>query len=372
MNGIVRSLLLTAAIGLLAVVIVCVSDGSEAVDYYDHKVNFDPEQVLVYYDTEVVEPLATIEVVHTLYAFEKPGYHNITINGGEYDPINGFIITPAARDSGVVIQAEKKQYSIDFNSTEEVAGLVPSSITGKQIGSKITIPSPNFYKLGYSAIGWNKSEDSADVLITEGEHDFDSELISSMFGNNNSVTLYPVWSLNIYSISLSTDRGKAIDWTVNNGKYVSNYSIESGVIVLPVPESDDRFHLFVNWEDSEGNPVSQIASGTVGDIELRAAWMEKTYQIIAKINGRQVTFDLTISSEMPTAEPEDGFEFKGWYCRDEEDNEVRFESMSQMTENMEIYAVFEPTQDDPTVIVICVLAIIAFFAVVIGYGFTRK
>ena len=137
-------------------------------------------------------------------------------------------------------------------------------------------------------------------------------------------------------------------------------------------EPEDRFHTFVNWEDSEGNPVSQIATGTTGDIELRAAWIEKIYSVVVMINGKQVNYDFTISSEMPSAEPEDGFAFKGWYYRDTEGNEVRFESMSQMTENMEIYAVFEPTKDDPMVIAGCVLGLIAFFTVVVGYGFIRE
>ena len=69
---------------------------------------------------------------------------------------------------------------------------------------------------------------------------------------------------------------------------------------------------------------------------------------------------------------EDGFAFKGWYYHDESGNQVRFESMSQLSENMNIYAVFEPTQDDPMVIAGCVLGLVLFFTVVMGYGFTRE
>ena len=107
-------------------------------------------------------------------------------------------------------------------------------------------------------------------------------------------------------------------------------------------------------------------------MDLRAVWVENVYPVTATINGRIVNLDLTVSSEMPVAEPEDGFTFKGWYYLDENGNEVRFESMSQMTENMTIYAVFEPTSDDPDIITACVIALVVFFAAAMLFASFRR
>ncbi len=550
MNGIVRSLLFVTAIGLLAVVLICASDDSEALDYVENKVNFNPDEVVVYYAGNQVGPLTDINVSFALYIVDKTGYHNVTINGVPYDyDESGHIILPAERDSGILIQAEKIQYSINYETTVEVSGTFPEDPTFFTIDSILNIPLPLFSRAGYRLDGWNTSDNGTGNNITLGNHTIDADFIENYYGSNTNMILYPKWvrseysivfnlnngtgqlpviisnqlvdeevtiptvglsrigytattwyassnentltinpgemvmgqstvdeycdvngmitlypkwvkneysirfdstvemkgalpetmnynigsPLNIptsqltrvgyvisgwntsadrsgldlqpgdysvdtafleryygpsdrnlilypkwipvdYSITLSSEFGSASEagWSVTDGKLSRSYNIESEMISLPIPEPDDRFHLFVNWEDSEGNSVSRIATGTVGNIELKAAWIEKSYPITARISGKEVTFDLTLSSEMPYAEPEDGFAFKGWYYRDDEGNEVKFESMSQMTENMEIYAVFEPTQDDPLEIAACVIGIVVFFTVVIGYGFTRE
>ena len=100
MNGIVRSLLFLTAIGLLAVVLVSVSDDSEALEYVAYKVNFNSDEVEVYYGGNPIGPLTDISVGYTLHIFDKTGYHNVTINGIPYDYDElGHIIVPAERNS---------------------------------------------------------------------------------------------------------------------------------------------------------------------------------------------------------------------------------------------------------------------------------
>lgn len=375
MNGIVRSLLFVAAIGLLAVVMICASDDSEALDCVEHKINFNSEEVVVYYGGLPIEPLIDIDVGYTIYIVDKPGYHNVTINGTPYDYNQyGHVLLPAERNSGILIETEKIQYSISYETSIDVTGTFPNQTTYCLIGSNTPIVSPQFSRNGYYFEGWNTLNDGTGDDFLPGNYDIDADFITNHYGVGTSLILYPKWTPVDYYISLSTEFGTTSDtnWSLVDNRLSRSYNIESSTISLPAMEPEDRFHTFVNWEDSEGNPVSQIATGTTGDIELRAAWIEKIYSVVVMINGRQAAYDFTISSEMPSAEPEDGFAFKGWYYRDTEGNEVRFESMSQMTENMEIYAVFEPTKDDPMVIAGCVLGLIAFFTVVVGYGFIRE
>lgn len=263
-------------------------------------------------------------------------------------------------------------YSVVFHPVENIVGTVPSAITGKQIGSILSINPASFSRSGYTMIGWTNIENGTSVLLSEGEYNLDAEFITNVFGSNSTVTLYPVWTLNTYSISLKTERGHGIGWAAENGSFVSSYSVESDEIVLPVPESDDRFHTFINWEDNNGNPVSKIAAGSTGNLDLKAVWIEKSFPITITINGKTASYDMTISSTMPEAEPEAGFELKGWYYKDSDGNEVQFESMSQIDEGMSIYAVFVPTPDDPKEILIGAGALILFFLITTIYAYTRN
>ena len=371
MNSISRMLFLSAAIVLLAVVVVCVSDDSEAVDCYDHKMNFDSNAVTVYYSGLEVEPLTTIDEGRNVYIIVKPGYHNLTLNGNSFPPRQEYVITPAVRDSGLVIEAVKEQYSIDFNFTGEIIGSMPSRIEGKEIGSVITILPTSFSRSGYTMVGWNESGNVSDAVLTEGDYDFDSDFITSVFGDNNTITLYPVWTLNTYSISLRTERGHGIAWTAENGSFISNYSVESSEIELPIPEPDDRFYGFINWEDPQGNPVSRIAAGSTGDLDLKAVWRENEFKVSITTRTEKRDYNLTISSEMPDADPEEGFEFKGWYYRDSDGSETEFRSMSQIDEDMSIYAVYAPIPDDPMEILLGAGSLVLFFLVTTIYAYTR-
>ena len=220
-------------------------------------------------------------------------------------------------------------------------------------------------------MGWNKTGNVNDSVIVEGEYNLDSALITSLFGSNSTVTLYPVWTLNTYSISLKTERGHGIAWAAENGSYISSYSVESDEITLPIPEPDDRFYTFINWEDPEGNPISKIAAGSTGNLDLKAVWIEKTFPITITIGGKAYSFDMTISSEMPDANPEPGFELKGWYYKDSDGSETEFKSMSQITEGMSIYAVYVPIPDDPLEIAIGAGALILFFVITTVFAYTR-
>lgn len=262
-------------------------------------------------------------------------------------------------------------YSVIFHPVEDIIGTVPISIRNQQIGSVLSIKPANFSRLGYTMMGWTNIENGTSVLLSEGDYDFDSDFITTVFGNNNTITLYPVWTLNTYSISLRTERGHGIAWTAENGSFTSSYSVESAEIELPIPEPDDRFYRFINWEDPQGNPVSKIAAGSTGDLDLRAVWAERSFPVTITINGEKKDYDLTISSEMPDANPEDGFEFKGWYYRDSDGSETELKSMSQIDEGMSIYAVFAPIPDDPMEIAIGAGSLVLFFAIMMIYAYTR-
>ena len=90
------------------------------------------------------------------------------------------------------------------------------------------------------------------------------------------------------------------------------------------------------------------------------------------INGRSVTQKFTIGSSLPDPECEDGFEFIGWFFKDPNGSEQRFIDMSQMTENLSIYAVYRPISDDPVLMIAVVAGMVLFFLMAMYASFVRR
>ena len=264
-------------------------------------------------------------------------------------------------------------YTINYNASN-INGSTPDPIPSFQIGSNITISSATFYRNGYDFLGWNTSENGSGATLDPGDHSVNVTFIESVFGEGTTANLYPIWSIKTYSISLSTEYGTVSGdgWSADNGTFRKSFNVESDEVTIPSPSTDDRFHSFVCWEDRSGNTVSSISSGSYGDVALTAVWKNVDYALKLNING--VTYDrtFTIDDDMPVPDCEDGFEFVGWFYTDDNGNEVRFISMSQMYENMSIYAVFEPTSDDPVVTIVIVSSLIVFFAAAMIFAFRKE
>ena len=79
-------------------------------------------------------------------------------------------------------------YSVIFHPADNIIGTVPISINNQHIGSVLSIKPANFSRIGYTMNGWTNIENGTSVLLSEGDYDFDSDFITSVFGNNNTIT----------------------------------------------------------------------------------------------------------------------------------------------------------------------------------------
>ena len=297
------------------------------------------------------------------------------ISPGELE-LNGLSI-PLYYPSSTLMKLYPKwianSYSIVYNASN-INGSTPDPIPSFQIGTNITISPATFYRNGYDFLGWNTSENGSGAILDPGDHSVNAAFIESVFGEGTTANLYPIWSIKTYSISLSTEYGTVSGdgWSADNAIFRKSFNVESDEVTISSPSTDDRFHSFVCWEDQSGNTVSSIPNGSYGDVALTAVWKNVDYALKLNING--VTYDrtFTIDDDMPVPDCEDGFEFVGWFYTDDNGNEVRFISMSQMYENMSIYAVFEPTSDDPVVTIAIVSSLIVFFAAVMFFAFRKE
>ncbi len=190
--------------------------------------------------------------------------------------------------------------------------LVPYTVTFESNGGstieekEYTIESATFNlpvptKTGYTFGGWYTASDFSGASV-------ESIAIGSM-GNKQ---LYAKWELIEYTIRFETNGGSAIDSIT--------YTVESEDIDLSQYQTSKMGYHFLNWCDEDGNSISTIRKGSVGDRVLSAAWSDSIPYTITlhQNNGNAVlTINYNINSEtyiLPTDLIYKGYTFDGWYA----------------------------------------------------------
>ncbi|MCB9498620.1 MAG: leucine-rich repeat protein [Bacillales bacterium] len=185
------------------------------------------------------------------------------------------------------------QYTISFNSN---GGSEVSSISGNY-GSDVTAPIDPA-KEGYAFSGWYSDSDLSDSYTF-------STIPSS------SLTLYAKWSINEYTITYVLNEG------TNNALNPSTYTVVSEDIDLSDPVKAG--YTFIGWysDSTLENPVSSIASGSVGNKTLYAKWNINEYIISFNSNGGSHIADISGNYGTEVSSPADptraGYTFFGWY-----------------------------------------------------------
>ena len=119
-------------------------------------------------------------------------------------------------------------------------------------------------KLGYDFLGW-----FADEALTE-------EAGKIAEGSTGDVKVYAKWEIVNYNINYDLDGG------ANAEGNPATYTVEDE-IVLAEPTKEN--HSFLGWVDAEGNAVTKIAKGSVGDVAVKATWKLDVFNITYDLNG---------------------------------------------------------------------------------------
>lgn len=157
-----------------------------------------------------------------------------------------------------------------------------------------------FSRPGYTQDGWTTTIGGNNVMAPKAS-----------YTGTETVTLYAHWSLNNYNII----------YNLNDGEFatpaISSYTTEDAV-VLAVPTRDG--YEFDGWytnADFNGNKVSSIAAGSIGDTTFFAKWTPVEYTITYEnVNGATNDNATTYTIEQTVALnalEKDGFVFAGWY-----------------------------------------------------------
>lgn len=151
------------------------------------------------------------------------------------------------------------QYSITFESN---GGSAVEEIT-QNYGSLVLEPQSPM-KTGYVFAGWYLDSGLTTFYIFDTISDED-------------ITLYAKWELIYYTITYELDGG------INIGNQ-SNYTIETETIILN--ESIKDGYTFSGWYDNlefDNDPITEITSGSTGNIVLYAKWTVNQYSIYYEI-----------------------------------------------------------------------------------------
>ncbi len=206
-------------------------------------------------------------------------------------------------------------YAITYANTDDV-----TLASGVQLytgftseDTEITLPTADdMTKTGYTFGGWYTTSDfSGDAVTT---------LTSSTIQTGGVLTLYAQWNLNPYTIT----------YTVNDGTYADgytateSYTIESDTITLPTASDITKTgYTFDGWyteSDFSGDSVTEIASGSTGDVALYAKWTIITYTIsYENLDGatnssyNKTNYTVTSSAITLYSASKTGYSFSGWY-----------------------------------------------------------
>jgi uncharacterized repeat protein (TIGR02543 family) len=153
---------------------------------------------------------------------------------------------------------------------------------------------------GFTFGGWYTSEDFNGEAVTE-----------ITMGSVGDITLYAKWIINSYGIEYVLNDGE-------NGDNPTTYTVETETIVL---EDASRIgYTFGGWytsDDFNGEAVTEITMGSVGDIRLYAKWIINSYTISFDSEGGSEVDAITAEYGTNVSEPSEptraGYTFDGWY-----------------------------------------------------------
>jgi uncharacterized repeat protein (TIGR02543 family) len=221
-----------------------------------------------------------------------------------------------AEDHTLYAQWEINQYTITFDSD---GGTVVDPIT-QDYGTAITAPSDPTRE-GYTFKGWDQAHTD--------------------YHAGGIQTITAQWTADEYSIIYNLDNG------TNHAENPAKYTIETETITLKVATKIG--YTFEGWYDAEtdGNKVTQIEKGSIGDKIFYAYWTADKYTISFDANGgdtpssesKQVTYDKTYGDLSTVTRT--GYTFQGWFTEAAGGVEVTAETTVATANDHTLYAQWE-------------------------------
>ena len=160
-------------------------------------------------------------------------------------------------------------HSIFIYRPDEYTKETRYNYSDKPLNQQTYIKGAIFHRTGYTQVGWATSEGGAKV------YDLDQAYTST---SDEVVTLYPVWLVNTYSVTIYPNGGVG---------QITQYSVDYGDdIELPLDIfTKDGYHVNVYNESADGSKTSWIPGGIYSytreaNVNLYAIWAGDEYYVI--------------------------------------------------------------------------------------------
>ena len=169
----------------------------------------------------------------------------------------------------------------------------------------IELPSNQFIKLGYTFIGWKKSDDPNEGATYSNGANY-------VMGAESEYTLYAVWALNVYSVNYELGGG------IQNSQNPESYTVESNTVTLLDPTRVG--YTFSGWysDVSFTSPITEISAGSTGNLTLYAKWEANQNTLYFDPNGAGgEIYSITVPTDALINLPDnpfvrEGYTFLGW------------------------------------------------------------
>lgn len=153
----------------------------------------------------------------------------------------------------------------------------------------------------YTFIGWSTSKEGGTVYSVSSD-------MSSILGNEETITLYAVWDTMKYTISYALDGGTFTD-TISPQ---TSFNVEDTTITLPTVSKVG--YTFKNWTYNgtvfDGNTLPK------SDITLTAVWEPITYSFVYDTQSVTCTYDQDCTVSITDDAIPEGRKFVHWYILD--------------------------------------------------------
>jgi uncharacterized repeat protein (TIGR02543 family) len=258
---------------------------------YDLIVHIDNEDTMTY-SFNIIDLIDLPVFAREGYAFNG-WYDNADFIGDEVSEISSGTI------GDIILYAKWSINTYDITFIEN-QGTNVNDISNQDYGTEIDYPETT--REGYTFEGWYLNNELTEL--------FTSETVVA-----TDITLYAKWATVNYGITYNLDDGM-------NSANPSMYTIETETILFS--DATKEGYTFNGWYDNAdfiGDEVSEISSGTTGDIILYAKWSINTYDITFIENQGTNVNDISnqdYGTEIDYPETtREGYTFEGWYLNNE-------------------------------------------------------
>ena len=267
---------------------------------------------------------------YDIVALSKTASENITVNvqGGKYTydiakDTSAKVVFPtgytvAYNDASGLYEYGPIEYTITY---ENVTGATNTNPTTYTVEDAITLAAAT--KDGYTFDGWKDAEGNTVTSIAAG--------------TTGDITLTAAWTVIDYNITYNLDGG------TNAEENPATYTVENAVTFAAPTKAG---YTFKGWVDANGDPITGIAAGTIGDVEVTATWEIVKYTITYNPEGGttdpSIVVEYTVNDTVPLSTPtKPGYTFDGWV--DAEGNKLT-EIPAGTTGDINLTATWTPIQ----------------------------